>query len=414
MILLGRCVGAFLLLTLAVSCSRTDAQVDRIVTRDSAGVRIVENAAPAWGEGEAWRVSPEPALEIGVVEGRPEYQLFGIVGAVRLSDGRIVVANAGSHELRFYDSAGKHLQTVGGEGAGPGEYGRLRWIARIRGDTLLAWDSRHHRVTRYAPNGQLISTVEIRPLDAEPSPPDAAVFSPPMPEVEAAFADGSLLARPVLVFPSPPPGVSRFTRHLLRYGPTGRLVDTLAAFKGREWLSIEGEGARYWGPLQFGVEPQLAVHGERLFWGHADSYRIDVLNMNGTLETSIRTSVPRGRVTAEMIARHRDSRLAVSDPEVRRQRLKIIDATPFPDSMPAHGDLRVDARGYVWVEDYRPFADTAPRWQVFDGRGHWLGAVEMPADLRVLEIGEEYVLGRWKDELDVDHIRLHRLEGPRD
>ena len=37
--------------------------------RDSAGIKIVESSGPAWGPGEAWRLSQEPVLTIGVEEG---------------------------------------------------------------------------------------------------------------------------------------------------------------------------------------------------------------------------------------------------------------------------------------------------------------------------------------------------------
>ena len=45
----------------------------------------------------------------------------------------------------------------------------------------------------------------------------------------------------------------------------------------------------------------------------------------------------------------------------------------------------------------------------FDPDGRWLGTVEMPAGPRVREIGDDYVLGTATDELDVEHVRLHRL-----
>lgn len=115
------------------------------VVRDSAGVRIVENSAPAWREGEGWRMSDEPILEIGVLEGQPEYQLFQVRGAIRLSDGRIVVANAGSHELRIYDPRGRFLTSVGREGSGPGEFRALGSLDRLGSDSLITWDWRNNR-----------------------------------------------------------------------------------------------------------------------------------------------------------------------------------------------------------------------------------------------------------------------------
>jgi hypothetical protein len=35
----------------------------------------------------------------------------------------------------------------------------------------------------------------------------------------------------------------------------------------------------------------------------------------------------------------------------------------------------------------------------------------MPTGLQVFEIGADYVLGNWRDALDVEHVRLHVLRG---
>src|SRR5690606_19465085 len=63
---------------------------------DSAGVEIVTSPAPAWAPGEGWRVAEEPSLTIGSAAGDEAYALFGVVAAVRLPDGRIAIANAGT------------------------------------------------------------------------------------------------------------------------------------------------------------------------------------------------------------------------------------------------------------------------------------------------------------------------------
>ena len=40
---------------------------------DSAGVVLATAEVPAWGEGEGWRVSEEPILEIGVRDGPSDF-----------------------------------------------------------------------------------------------------------------------------------------------------------------------------------------------------------------------------------------------------------------------------------------------------------------------------------------------------
>jgi hypothetical protein len=58
--------------------------------------------------------------------------------------------------------------------------------------------------------------------------------------------------------------------------------------------------------------------------------------------------------------------------------------------------------------------DEPPRWIVFDSDGRWLGAVEVPPNGRVSEIGADYVLGVWRDELDVERVQMFELIKPAD
>ena len=90
--------------------------------RDSAGIQVVENPAPPAGSRLEWRIGPEPSVSIGRREGEDPYLLYRASDATILADGRIVVANGGSDELRFFDSTGSHLASRGGQGEGPGEF----------------------------------------------------------------------------------------------------------------------------------------------------------------------------------------------------------------------------------------------------------------------------------------------------
>src|SRR5690554_5500708 len=70
--------------------------------RDSAGIRIVENAGSTWSDGGGWRLGDEPVLEIGMADGDPQYLLDRVTGAIRSADGGVVISNAGSAEVRYY------------------------------------------------------------------------------------------------------------------------------------------------------------------------------------------------------------------------------------------------------------------------------------------------------------------------
>jgi hypothetical protein len=102
------------------------------VVRDSAGITIVENHAPRWRDGEGWRISPAPVLEIGMIDGPAAYQLDGVRNAARLPDGSIAVADGGSRQIRIYDAEGRHFRSFGGQGGGPGEFETLAGAALPR------------------------------------------------------------------------------------------------------------------------------------------------------------------------------------------------------------------------------------------------------------------------------------------
>ena len=57
----------------------------------------------------ACTVANEPTLSIGVEEGEEPYMLSRLAGAVRLSDGRIVLANRATDQVRWFDRDGRFL-----------------------------------------------------------------------------------------------------------------------------------------------------------------------------------------------------------------------------------------------------------------------------------------------------------------
>ncbi|MBW3569577.1 MAG: hypothetical protein KY467_00600, partial [Gemmatimonadetes bacterium] len=139
----------------ASACRDGAASASDAPPRDSAGVRIVQSARPAWGDQRPWTVQPEPALQIGTVDGPAEHQLTGVTGAVRLAGGGIVVANGGAQELRFYDGQGRLVRAVGRAGGGPGEFQTLDALVPYRGDSVAAWDTRQRRLSVFGADGGL-------------------------------------------------------------------------------------------------------------------------------------------------------------------------------------------------------------------------------------------------------------------
>lgn len=111
---------------------------------------------------DVWRVGEEPELQIGIAAGDEPYQLHRVTSAARLGDGGVVVANAGSAELRFFDSAGRFVRAVGRRGDGPGEWRGPDRVRRLEPDSLLVLDTELGRRDVLAGDGSRQGGTPIR------------------------------------------------------------------------------------------------------------------------------------------------------------------------------------------------------------------------------------------------------------
>jgi hypothetical protein len=389
----------------ALAACGGDARAAGPVVRDSAGVRIVENSAPAWKEGEGWRLAAEPALDIGMLDGPAQYQFGRVTGAVRLGDGTVVVGDDQSKDLRFFDRTGRHVRTVGREGGGPGEFKAVGSLAAL-GDSLVVGDYNNRRVSVFGPDGRLVRAV---PLDAGGS----RDFTFPV----GYLGDGSVLLSSGGVFDgNARTGVSRDSVTYLRLAPAGGAPRRLGRFVGSEMFVQSGGGAVMVGPRAFGRSAEISVVPDGFFYGSSDTYQIGRYDASGRLLRLVRRPQATRAVTPADIERYRESRLKQAAEarggRFRQMQEKSLAAMSYPETMPAHGRIQADRAGNLWVSDFQVTPEDPGKWTVFDPEGRMLGTVSTPARFRVFEIGEDYVLGVWKDELDVDHVRLFALEKP--
>jgi hypothetical protein len=112
----------------------------------------------------------------------------------------------------------------------------------------------------------------------------------------------------------------------------------------------------------------------------------------------------------EMIA-HSVS-LAETEAQARRVRASWQDR-PTPELLPAYGEIYADELGCLWVEEYRSRASHDPhRFTIFDAEGRLAGSLVVPPSFEIVEIGEDYLLGTWWDDLDVEYLRVYGLTRP--
>lgn len=401
----GRTPPIGLALVLALAACGFDGAVwrDAVVVRDSSGVRIVESRAPAWREGQGWRIRSEPLLRIGRVDGAEADQLYRVRGAVRLSDGAVVVANAGTGQLRWYDANGVHLASAGAPGDGPGEFRSLSWIGRVADDSIYAWDRDLRRITVFH-GGRLgrVATADV-PLDRR------------LPTVVGALRDGSVVVTggPTLV-PEGDPGVQRPPLPVWLVSRDGARRATLGPFPDQavNRRPAATPGAWITTAVPFGASTVVTAAGDRIVVGDNVAYELRLHAPDGSLAAVFRRpdAVPRP-VRPEDLAAELEARLAPLPPiEAIRDGIRMtFEEPPAPGTMPHFRAVFADPDGNLWVQAYAPPQEPGTLWDVFDPEGRWLGGVEVPPGLEITEIGRDYVVGITRDALDVEYVQVHEV-----
>lgn len=387
------------LLSLA-ACGSGDAGGGAATVRDSAGIQIVENRGGRWKGDAGWRLSEEPTLQIGVAEGDPLYQMDRVRTALRMGDGRIVVANAGSQQVRWYGADGRHVASAGREGGGPGEFKALSALRRLPGDSVLAYDLGAFRLSWFDPAGRFVRSAPLQPVGQVP------------PRFVDRFADGSLLLSSSVrtMGSSTESGTRRDTLLFLRADASGTPVDSLPVTPASEAsFQFFTEGGQIRGmnilTLPFMRNVHSATSGDRYWQGTSDAYEIVLRRADGTPERIVRRAVEPVPVRGAYLDSLRRVQAAEHGPEAAR----TLDEVQLPDQLPAFERLLVDDAGNLWVQRTAWPGPVPAEWDVFDAEGQMLGTVRMPAGFRATQIGADFVLGVWTDEDGVEYVRTYRL-----
>jgi hypothetical protein len=376
------------------ACSGSPPDTGSTVT-DSAGIVIVESAASQWTEETRWHLSAEPLVSIGVEEGPEEYQLFRVRSAVRLDDGRIVLANHGTSELRFYDPTGEFLFARGGDGEGPGEFRSIGMIWRLA-DSLYLFDFQLMRVAVYSTSGDFARSFPVR------TTPDGAIPAP-----MGVFTNRHLLMQRFPRDAELNAGLYRDTSLYLRYDLDGEPVDTVGRFAGSEDYIGRGADFTFSTDAPYGRRSYFTLFGNRFYYGSSDSWEIEVRSSDGMLERLLRRPIPNPPVTAEEAEEFHES-LRERLTRMSSMWRDLYEQVTLPETKPAYGRLLADVEGNLWAAGY----DDEGVWTVFDAEGRLLGNVDIEGRVRVIEIGSDYLLGVWEDELDVERVFLYGLVKP--
>ncbi len=394
-------------------CGEHPGLSEGVTISDSLGVELVYSARPQWASSEVWALSEGPELSIGVVAGSEPYEFYNIRHAGLLPDGTVWVAHSSRPPgFRIYDAGGNFIRSIGAGGEGPGEFRALSqgWVEDD--GTLIGYDEVLERITRFTLDGRLI---ESRPIEIpDPLTRKDLAFRPRWFD---RFGDGTLLGEPGNKLPDEA-GRARAEFAFTRLDLQTFTFDTVALALGPEWVVEAGaDGAL---PTVWYVEftsTSIAVASDSTaFVSDNSDLWIKEVGPGGRVVRRFGRPSKAGPVTSEDLEEYRAELLTRAEDENHRRSLEGHFRTQaFAENWPAHGTrMLVDRVGNLWVALRSSEGSDVTTWSVFNPRGVWQGDVSTPAQLRVSEIHSDAVVGVWRDDLDVQSVRIYRLMKPDD
>lgn len=349
-----------------------------------------------------WGLSPSPLL---FLDAEPETgsTMLNPIGAARLADGRFVVADGHTPALYMFTASGTRTIAIGRSGEGPAEFRSLTWIGVLPGDTIVAWDPVLKRLSRFDGAGQFLASMVLDQL--------AGTFA----QVVGSFADGTLIAHggfdPGRLYAAGT-GVRRDTVTLVRIASDGRLLDTIARVPGAERFVAVANGAFAMHPVPFGSQPILAVGPQEAYLGTGEELRLTRIDRDGERTLVVHRAMRTRPVAPGDIAQYRDERLKLvgaSDAK-RTGLLRVLDAVPYPETMPAIAQALIDSRRFLWVQRYDPSPSAPLDWLVFDPDGQAAARLVFPERFVPWVIGDDWLIGGLEDEDGAMRVALFGLE----
>lgn len=357
-------------------------------TRDSAGVRIVENAA-RMSAPVRFVLSEKPVLEVGGLEDDPakEFnQRNGYLRGVMLSDGGLAVIDM--NRVHFFDAAGKRKVISGRAGSGPGEFQYITSICRTHGDTVLVSDNRTRRVSVLDGAGTFVRAIPVTDGSAPP--------------FQGCLDDGTFLLDKLNLIPGPNGTPAGLTHVVTRWRLDGAFVDTIGTFDA--------------GPFDPATRREAGVFagGDRV--GFADARGEILLETIGAKRSQmiLRTADALQRITdAEREERWRSTIPRNTPPDEVRARMDRMRSMQGDKNWPAHRRVDFDDDGRLWVQDFNKEYFAEHGWTAFDRSGRIVGRVIIPKTTKRFEIigfAKDRIIVMRADEDDAVHISVYALK----
>ena len=358
----------FSYLVLCVACVRDHSNVS---------TAAIGNGATATG---SLVIEPAPTVLLPADTGDEKATIGYAVGATRISDDRILVADTYEQSIRTFDHAGRLTRSTGRRGGGPGEFVTATWFGRCGDDSVFVWDDAQQRVSVFDGDGKFARLGEL-----EGSPVVIACSSTRM------FATLSSPGRGLTMSASSP----TLKTHLM-----------LADANGDSLWSIADVPLGRNRPLS--TLTRLALSRDRLYLGTGDSAFVDEYDLSGRRIRTFQVADSLRHCTPLHYDRGIDLMLArmPGDSSARESIKRMLLAIPMPEYLPPYSALLTDPRGALWVVTTAP-GDGYTELRSYQAGGVPLGTVRFPFEMRILEVGSNYILGSIQSDTGQERLALY-------
>ena len=367
-----------------------------MTAQDLNAVPRVHSSRPQIASERRWEVGTSPIFEAGRLGNSDALDLFGVRGVVRLNDGTTVVANSGQVELLFLSPSGSLVSRSGGRGDGPGEFRQIGKIGRYRGDSVFAMDYARGALSFFNSSGQFGRSLQLHSLVEHGYWPAGALADGRMVFFSDAFMIGGG------AFPQDSTWAFILDLETL-------VADTIGRFP-------KSDAGNPPGALALGPTSVMTVGAGNVYWGRGDAFEFREYTGAGELQRIISKRWEPIRVTDKDWDRHGQARFESlrrsrsSNPEelVRRARQEH-ERIDHAEHLPAFITAFVDSQENLWVREYPLTGVHDASWFVFSPDGQWVTTLEMPFGFSLYDAGPDWVIGIYKDELDVEVVQLRPL-----
>lgn len=393
-------------------------------TGDSAEIETVEVGGGLLDDLPEWSLQDRPLVEIGERVAEDPYMFSRIDAAVMLPSGEFVVLDGVSLEFRVFGPDGLFRRRFGRDGEGPGEFKAASVWRLVNGGFAVA-DDRLNRLTVFDSTANL--TESRRGICRSTG---ASVYNEPPNYVgSCAFAgltgDGHMFWSETVGSEQPPlrPDVAHHyvggMRFLVRGSgdatlvvdsiPVANEVAILTTRFGPRYLWVISELFEPNGNWAFGARTVAVAEGGR--------FEVRFRDSAGSLQRILRVDVLPERVTTGHVDAIRQLLGTAASLSPAELALDYLNDVTVGGPMPFIGKMRFDQSGRLWIAGYVPdpvlVVPKEWRWTIIDENGLPLARMTTGPSDDILEIGDDYMLLRERDDMDVESMAMYRIErGP--